>query len=309
VHHRFLLSPVFEQHVSKLSLTLLLGLFGLGAGLVATPQTVSAQVLLPRTLELDNARLEQEGLAVAQDARYLFQFQQIDEALSRARLATQLAPRAFETWALLGIILGAKEQNAPAIAALQRALALKKDNPGIYFSLGSAYFRQGQYQDAVKMIEQGLAIKPDAPDEIFNLGNSYYKLNQFPQAVAQYRRALQLDRKFWPALNNIGLIQYEQGDRAGAIRSWQEAIVLDSKTGEPKMALAAALFAQGRIEQAIPLAEAALRIDSRYSEVNFLKENLWGDRLIADTRLVLANPKIKAMLAQLQGEPLRPPQR
>jgi tetratricopeptide (TPR) repeat protein len=298
-----LLKPsFFRQSLLSCGFALFLGIFTI------TPPGF-AQALLPRTLELDNAKLEQEGLAVAQDARYLLQFQQIDEALARARLATQLAPRAFETWALLGIILGVADQNEPAVKALERALSLKRDNPGIYFSLGSAYFRQGKYNEAIKMINQGLAIKPDAPDEIFNLGNSHYKLNQFPQAVAQYRRALQVDRKFWPALNNIGLIQYEQGDRAGAIKSWQEAIVLDSKTGEPKMALAAALLAQGRADQAIPLAEAALRIDVRYGEVDFLKENLWGERLIADTRQVLANPKIKAMLAQLQSEPQRPPQR
>jgi tetratricopeptide (TPR) repeat protein len=291
VHQRFLI----------LGLTLFLGAF------VAEPAAVNAQSLLPRTLELDNAKLEQEGLAVAQDARYLLQFQQIDEALARARLATQLAPKAYETWALLGIILVASDKTEPGIAALQRALSLKKDNPGIYFSLGSAYFRQSRYNEAIRIIEQGLALKPDVTDEIFNLGNSHYKLNQFPQAIVQYRRALKLDRKFWPALNNIGLIQYEQGDRVGAIRSWQEAITLDSKSGEPKMALAAALFAKGQVSQALPLAEAALRIDPRYGEVKFLKENLWGDRLIADTRQVLANPKIKAMLAQLQSEP-QPPQ-
>jgi tetratricopeptide (TPR) repeat protein len=291
VHQRFLI----------LGLTLFLGVF------VAEPAAVNAQALLPRTLELDSAKLEQEGLAVAQDARYLLQFQQIDEALARARLATQLAPKAYETWALLGIILVASDKTEPGINALQRALALKKDNPGIYFSLGSAYFRQSRYNEAIRIIEQGLALKPDATDEIFNLGNSHYKLNQFPQAIVQYRRALKLDRKFWPALNNIGLIQYEQGDRVGAMRSWQEAITLDSKSGEPKMALAAALFAKGQVTQALPLAEAALRIDPRYGEVKFLKENLWGDRLIADTRQVLANPKIKAMLAQLQSEP-QPPQ-
>jgi tetratricopeptide (TPR) repeat protein len=253
----------------------------------------TAPATAPISAQPTSGDLELQGMAAAQEARNLFRSKKNDEALARARLATQLAPRAYETWALLGILLVASDKTEPGINALQRALTLKKDNPHIYFSLGSAYFRQSRYNEAIRIIEQGLALKPDATDEIFSLGNSHYKLNQFPQAIAQYQRVLQIDRKFWPALNNIGLIQYEQGDRAGAMRSWQEAITLDSKSGEPKMALAAALSAQGRADQAIPLAETALRIDARFGKVDFLKENLWGERLIADAKLLLSNPRFR----------------
>ena len=46
------------------------------------------------------------------------------------------------------------------------------------------------------------------------------------------------------------------------------------------------------------MAEAALNIDKQYAEVEYLKENLWGDKLIADTEKLLAHPKIQALLAQ-----------
>ncbi len=35
------------------------------------------------------------------------------------------------------------------------------------------------------------------------------------------------------------------------------------------------------------MGEAALRIDKRFADVAFLKENLWGDRLLADTKKFL----------------------
>jgi tetratricopeptide (TPR) repeat protein len=276
-------------------------------GIFSFQPAVLSQALVPRTVELDNTKLEQAGLAVAQDALQLIQFQQLNEALARAKLATQLAPRAYETWALLGAVYLSLNKSPEGVSALQRALSLNNKNPGIYFSLGSAYFRQGKYQEAIKSLEQGLALKPNSTDEIFSLGNAHFKLAQYPLAITQYRRALSLDKKFWPAINNIGLIQYEQGDRAGAIRSWQEAIALDSKAGEPKMAMAVALYVQGRVDQAIPLAEAALKADKRYAEIDFLKENLWGNKLIADSRQLLANPKVRSVLAQLQTE-TRPPQ-
>jgi hypothetical protein len=39
---------------------------------------------------------------------------------------------------------------------------------------------------------------------------------------------------------------------------------------------------------------AALRIDSRYADLNFLKENLWGERLLSETKKFLALPEIKS---------------
>jgi hypothetical protein len=41
---------------------------------------------------------------------------------------------------------------------------------------------------------------------------------------------------------------------------------------------------------------SALRIDSRYGNLDFLKENLWGDRLLADTKKFLELPEIKLAL-------------
>ena len=39
---------------------------------------------------------------------------------------------------------------------------------------------------------------------------------------------------------------------------------------------------------------SALRIDSRYADLDFLKENLWGDRLLSDTKKFLELPEIKS---------------
>jgi hypothetical protein len=46
---------------------------------------------------------------------------------------------------------------------------------------------------------------------------------------------------------------------------------------------------------------SALRIDSRYANLDFLKENLWGDRLLADTKKFLEIPEIKSA-SQPKGE-------
>ncbi len=119
-----------------------------------------------------------------------------------------------------------------------------------------------------------------------------------PDAVAQYNKAVSQDKKFWPALNNIGLINYEQGDTQGAIKQWQTAVTLDKQAAEPLLALAVALYTKGDRQQGLTLGEAALRIDQRYANLDFLKENLWGQRLLSDTKKFLELPRIQAALQQ-----------
>ncbi|MER3590021.1 MAG: cytochrome c biogenesis factor, partial [Mastigocladus sp. ERB_26_1] len=57
------------------------------------PKAAHAQALIPHTLQLDAAKLEQQGLSLAQEAAQLAQFQQYEMAMPRARLASQLAPK------------------------------------------------------------------------------------------------------------------------------------------------------------------------------------------------------------------------
>ncbi len=54
------------------------------------------------------------------------------------------------------------------------------------------------------------------------------------------------------------------------------------------------------------MGEAALRIDQRYANLNFLKENLWGDRLLSDTKKFLELPRIQAALQQPENSSSAP---
>ncbi|KOR36466.1 cytochrome c biogenesis factor [Planktothricoides sp. SR001] len=253
-------------------------------GLCTVAPTAKGQALLPHTQELDQQELEIQGVRLAQQAAQLAQFQQYDLALARAKLATQLAPKEERTWEVLA---------------------------GVLFSLGSSNFQQQNYQGAIQYLQEGLKIKPDLPIARFELGNTYYKLNKLPQAIAEYEKAMAVDETFWPALNNIGLIEYEQGKKQAALNRWQSVVVIDPNAAEPQLAIAVAFYIQGNIEEAYAIAEKALRLDARYGQIEFLRENLWGDRLLEDTKKFLQTPRMQATLAQIESsappEPIRLP--
>ncbi|MEL6490690.1 MAG: tetratricopeptide repeat protein [Cyanobacteria bacterium J06634_6] len=273
----------------------------IGAWSQAKPAT--AQALLPYTLPLDQERLQADGESLARDAAQLAQFQQFDEALARAQLAAQLLPGNADILSLLGsLYLQASEpQPEAAITTLERAKALQPDNALVMFALGNAYFSQADYSQAAQSIEAGLKLEPDNPNALFDLGNAYYKLSQYDKAIAQYEAAVSNDDAFWPAVNNIGLVMYEAGDIDGAIDKWKEALsVAGTEETEPQLAIAVAQFVMGAQNGTdTNNAIAGLERDPRYAEIDFLQENLWGQKLIEDTQSFFATPNLQALLRQL----------
>ena len=271
--------------------------------LSVSPHRVNAQALVPHTVQLDAAKLEEQGLVLAQEAAQLVQFRQYEAALPRARLATQLAPSNDKVWFLLGGLYLQSRELDKAISSLQKAQSLNPSNAETYFAIGSAKFQQQQYQSAVSQYKMGLKINPKDSEGLFDLGNAYYMLGKLPQAIVEYRKSIVHKQNFWPAVNNIGLIMYEQGDIKNAMNQWQQAITkannIKEPAAEPQLALAVALYTKGNQaerQKGLTMGQAALRIDQRYASLEFLKENLWGNRLLSDTKKFLELPTIQAAL-------------
>jgi len=275
----------------------LLAIFA-AVGVGASP--LRAQALLPHTTRINFGNLEEQALNIAREAAALAQFAQYDLALPRARLAAQLAPRAFQTQGILGSIYLRQEKYKEAIASLTTAHSLKKDEPTILFSLGAAYLRNKNYPEAIANIKQGLAIEPKASTAIFDLGNAYFLTKRYDEAVKIYKEVLVIDNKFWAATNNIGLVEYERGNVDQAIAKWQSSLnqaeKIEFPAAEPTLALATAFYRKGDREKAIKLAVEAMKIDPRYGKVSYLVENLWGDQLIDDVKVVLSQPQVKKII-------------
>ena len=296
---------ISEKTVSKYSWLASLG-WGLGIW-AALAGPGSTQALLPYTPLVKADQFEEKGIDLTQQVEYMLRFRLDDagvsSAVSMARLATQLAPNRVESWRVLGLLYAQQKQTEQSITALQKAVSLDAKDPVNHFLLGRIYFQKGEYTKAQTSLEQGLKIKPDYKEALFDLGNTRFKLGKLPEAIAAQQKALDIDKKFWPAINNIGLINYEQGNLAEAVKSWQEAITIDNKQAEPQLALAVALYKQGKQEEAYKTAKAALTLDGQYADLTFLKENLWGDKILEDTETLFKTPQMESMIQSLPKEP------
>lgn len=278
----------------SLLVTLALVTAGTVAGM-APAQALSlplVQTLLPYTPLPEPTELEREGAALAEEASRLAQLQVFDGALARARLAAYLAPKNPQVLRLLGALYLQSNQIDRGVAALEGALALAPADEDVLFALGSAYAQQKRYGEATQLLQKALERRPNEASGRFDLGNIYLVQGKQAEAIAQYQRAIEANPRFWEAINNLGLARYEQGDVAAALRDWEAAIALAPQSPEPNLALAAATYRQAgcqpgqrppasdRCQASLARARTALGADERYAGIPFLRDNLWGDRLI-----------------------------
>ena len=278
----------------------LLAITGLSvAGLCSTPQPAKSQALVPYVLQLDEERLEQQGFFLFHSAVEAYQRGDYDleQAAIQIQLATQIAPDNPQILATLGELYNRQGEYEQAIGVLLQAQTLEPENPAILFELGSAHLRQQQYADAVTLLEEGLEISPGVFGALFDLGNAYYQLKQYDEAIASYEQAVEVKDDLWFAVNNIGLVLYEQKQTKEAIEYWEESVEMTNRQeAEPLLALAVARFQKGEREDALTQGTRALIIDDAYGDLEFLRENLWGDRLLAHTEEFLNQPQIRSLL-------------
>ncbi|TVQ53190.1 MAG: tetratricopeptide repeat protein [Spirulina sp. DLM2.Bin59] len=262
-----------------------------------------SQALLPYRIDLNVQNLEDQGLSMLQDAVQLTRFEQYELAFPLAKLAAQLVPKDFRAWFLLGSLYLQEQDYPAAVAALERARDLipshnVQERTGVFFMLGSAYFQTEQYFEAKQVFRLGLRENQESVEAWFDLGNTYYMLQEYEDAIAAYQTAMELSDEFWPAINNIGLVKYEQGKPDAAIQAWEAALKIDHSAAEPMLAIAVARYRQSRSPESVRLGKMALSLDPAYGDLDFLRLNLWGDRLMEDAIQFLAVPAIRAQLGR-----------
>jgi Flp pilus assembly protein TadD len=84
-----------------------------------------------------------------------------------------------------------------------RSIASRADDGYIVDSLGWAYYRLGNFDEAVKQLERAVELKPEDPTIYDHLGDAYQKLGRVQDAIAQWSRA----RDFKPDLETLSNIE------------------------------------------------------------------------------------------------------
>ncbi|WP_169156249.1 serine protease [Brasilonema bromeliae] len=239
--------------------------------------------------------------ANAYNNRGVLRYQSGDKqaALADFNSAIQLDPKLAGTYYNRGAIRDQSGDKQAALADYNSAIQLDPKNAPAYIERAVLRYESGDKQAALADYNQAIQLDPKNAKVYTNRGFLRKESGDKQAALADFNQAIQLDPKDAFAYYNIGLVKYEQGDIEEAMRQFQTAINNDSKKVQPQLALAVALYSKGEQEWGFSTVEVVLRSDKRFADLKFLKkELLWGDKLIADTKKLLENPKIREITSR-----------
>lgn len=94
-------------------------------------------------------------------------------------------------------------------------------------SLGNWFSAHGQNACAMEAYRRGIALDPASAPLHYSLGVALVAAHQEKAATTELQKTIELDPAFDRAYLVLGVLAHNQGDRDGALRYWQQATQLD----------------------------------------------------------------------------------
>ncbi len=182
------------------------------------------------------------------------------EAATAYRRLIERDPADYESLNNLGNVHRALGDREAAVAALERAIALRPGLAMLHLNLAGALAEAGRLEASLAAVEQAARLAPDEPPCQIELSRAHARLGDAPAALAPLRRAAALMPRD-PALQvEIGLLEAERGAHAEAEAAYREALRLQPGFAPAFFWLGILLEHSNRADELEPLlAEAAAR--------------------------------------------------
>ena len=174
----------------------------------------------------------------------------IHTALASYRAILDLVPEQPVALNLLGTGLLQLGDPAQALAYLQRAARLQRDNAGLLSNLGHAYLAMGRYPDAAEAFRKASRVAPKEPQFQVGVATALALQGRLADAETLLRRQVArfpATASVWLALGNVlrDLHSYEP-----AVEAYRKACELDPRNAEAHNSLGRVLHAAGHFGEA-----------------------------------------------------------
>ncbi len=144
------------------------------------------------------------------------------------------APNSFRANYLLGQILLDEGLNSQAAVQFQKVLALRPNDSDSYNSLGVAYIRNQQLEEARKCFSRATELDPLNFDAWNNLGLFYFLSGERDLAHQYFQKALAVNPLHLGTLNNLGIYYEKTGKKALAEETWNKVLSIDPLNEQAK---------------------------------------------------------------------------
>jgi Flp pilus assembly protein TadD len=180
--------------------------------------------------------------------------------------ALRMQPKSFDI--LLDSARFAAEDNhwKDSVALLERANAVKPNNPAVLMKLAVEYMQIGELERA-RVVSRGLYdLEPENPDAQYIYGRILQETQRFQEILDPLARKMVAERPNDPhALFLLGMVDYDEDSEAEARQEFTRSLQLDPKNNDTRYYLAMLDERQGNFEEARSSLEEAVKIDPNHA--------------------------------------------
>jgi Flp pilus assembly protein TadD len=161
------------------------------------------------------------------------------------------------------------------VELITQAIALCPQACEYYVNLGTVYDDMGRLEDAIAAYQKAVAVKADYPVALSNLGNTLRRRGRTGEAIAACRRALAIQPNHAQAHNHLGAA-LTQSDPDEAVAHLSRAVALQPAFAEAHSNLGAALLQKGMPDEAVAACRRAVSLQPQNPEAHLNLGNAWA---------------------------------
>jgi tetratricopeptide (TPR) repeat protein len=193
----------------------------------------------------------------------------LDRAAEALQRAVALHRDDSHALADLGNVYLQQQRVDEAIETLQRALALDSSLPRANNTMGLALLAKGSPDQAEQHFREAIRIQPELAEAHNNLANLLARRNAYAEAAHHFEEALRSDPKYAAAYHGYGLVLALTHSYPKAIAALSAAVREAPRVARPHTDLADVLAITGRADEAAREYERAIEANPREYDAHF----------------------------------------
>jgi len=174
---------------------------------------------------------------------------------------TKAKPEDAVSWFSLGFAYSKTGQVDNAIEVFSKALSLDSNDALAWCNLGIMYALSKQVKKAINAFSQALLIDPKDANAWFCLGGAYMQSGTFKEAIEAYRDGLRIDPDDIHGWYYLGEAFIKTKQNVKAIEAYKQALIINPEYAEAWYRLGHALALSGQANKAIDAFLQSLRIN------------------------------------------------
>ena len=164
-----------------------------------------------------------------------------------------------------------------AVASLEAAYKLDRDNYELAYFLGETHFNEGDTEEALAYFARVLEVKPDHYEGLVYSGVIFYERGDHARAEDYLKRAVAIYSDSFLPHFSLGAVYAGQGNLAKAALLLERAVELDA-VPQALFLLGSCYYEMGRLAPAVDTLQEAVRHDPAFEEAYHLLGLAYLDR-------------------------------